>query len=207
MDIVLQQDFPSLGYTGDKVKVKPGYARNFLIPRGIAVEISSWNANLLKHRLAAVNAKRVKLKAEAEVFAKRLEVLPLEFTLKFGAGGKSFGSVTARDIFNSLEQQGVQLDRKQVRLLEPLRTPGEHQVEVRLHSEVVAPLKVRVVAERPVKAEPKAEGEGAEDSSKRRRSAKSEEEGTEEAAESSEESASEKPAKKGKRKSEEMLEQ
>lgn len=170
MEIVLQQDFPALGYTGDRVVVKPGYARNFLIPRGLAVEVTSHNAKLLNHRLAAINAKRAKLKAEAEAFGKTLEQNVLEFTIKVGASGKSFGSITLKDVDAELRKREINLDKRQIRLVEQIKGPGEYKVEIKLHSDVVVPVKVRVLAEKVAVPADAAEGEG-----KKRRSKKAEE--------------------------------
>jgi len=181
MEIILQQDFPALGYVGDTVKVKPGYARNFLIPRGLAVEASSINERLLKHRLTAINGKKVKLRAQAQEIVTRMQSVVLEFTLKIGAGGRSFGAVSARDVEVQLKEKGFELDRRQIKLLEPLRKAGEFKVQVKLHSEVSANIPVIVRAEAP-KVEAAAEGEGKTERRRRGgRKAKSEE-GTEQAA-------------------------
>ena len=147
MEIVLQQDFPALGYVGDRVRVRSGYARNFLIPRGIALEASLKNEDALRHRLGGVNAKRIKLRAAAEELVKKLEALSLEFTVRIGEGGKAFGSITVRDIEAALHREGYLLDRKQIKLAEPIKKAGEHQVAVKLHSEVSANLAVKVQAE------------------------------------------------------------
>ena len=171
MEVILQSDFPALGYTGDRVNVRPGYARNFLIPRGIALESSSRNAKLLKHKLAIVNAKRAKLRSEAEVFGSTVSQLVLEFTLRIGAQGKSFGSITARDIEAGLRQREVAIDRRQIRLPEPIRGAGEHKVEIKLHSDVVVFLMVKVQAERVAVAQ-NLEGEPVRDRRSRKRSKK-----------------------------------
>lgn len=147
MDIILTQDYPSLGYVGDRVAVRRGYARNFLIPRGIAVEVASHNARLLAHRLAGINAHKAKLKAEADELAGRLAQAKLEFTMKLGSQGKSFGAVTVRDIELALEAQGFKFERRQVRLSEPIKSAGEFEVQVKLHSEVVVSLPIKVTAE------------------------------------------------------------
>ena len=102
VDVILIEDFPSLGHIGDMFKVKPGYARNFLIPRGIAVDASSTNGKLLKHKQAGIQAKRAKLKIQAEEFGKKLSSQPLKFTLKAGESGKAFGAITAKDIETQL---------------------------------------------------------------------------------------------------------
>lgn len=147
MEVILQENFHALGYVGDLVKVKPGYARNFLIPRGIAVEASSRNERVLKHRLSTINAKKIKLRGEASDFAKRLEGVVLEFMLKVGAGGRSFGSVSSRDIEQQLKEKGFELDKRQIRLLEPIRRAGESSVQIKLHAEVSATIPVIVRAE------------------------------------------------------------
>ena len=106
MNVILQSDFPSLGYVGDLVAVKPGYARNYLIPRGVAVEASSANARLLKHRMDGINAKKMKLKVEAEALAARMSVVTLEFMIKMGGGGRSFGAITVKDIDAARKAKG-----------------------------------------------------------------------------------------------------
>jgi large subunit ribosomal protein L9 len=180
MEVILREDFLSLGYVGDTVRVKRGFARNYLIPRGIAVESSTTNEKVLKHKLAAIVSKRIKKKAEAEQFAKILEQVIVEFTLKVGAKGKSFGSVTAKDVEASLKALGYEVDRRQIRVIEAIRGPGAHKVEVKLHSEVVVPVQVKVIAAQ-VAAPAVAEGE---ESGKKRKSRKKTEaaEGGEEAA-------------------------
>jgi len=154
MEVILQQDFPALGYVGDRVKVKGGYARNFLIPRGIALEASVHNESLLKHKLGGINARKIKLKAQAQELAAKLEALRLEFFLRMGAAGKAYGSITVKDIEEGLKREGFIIDRRQVSLPEPIRKAGEHKVSVKLHSEVTAGLKVQVNTELP---EPKPE--------------------------------------------------
>ncbi len=147
MEVILNQDFPSLGYVGDRVKVRPGYARNFLIPRGVAIEATTRNGSQLRHRLMAINAKKAKLRAEAEDFAKRLGGLTLEFVVRIGAHGKAFGAVTAKDVESALAKEGVVLDRRQIKLGEPIKKAGEYSVSIKLHSEVSAQVAVRVSAE------------------------------------------------------------
>ncbi len=158
MEVILQENYPSLGYVGDRVNVKGGFARNFLIPRGIAIEASSRNERVLKHRLQHVMAKRVRLKSEADALAKQLSETALEFTLKMGEAGKSFGSVTSRDVETALKAKGFEVDRKQIRLTESLRKAGDFTVAVKLHAEVSATVPVKVISE----AAPAAAAEGKE---------------------------------------------
>ena len=157
MEVILKENFPSLGYVGDKVKVRSGYARNFLIPRGIALEASSRNAKLLAHRMQGVVARKIKLKSEAEELAAKLAPVVLEYTLKAGEGGKFFGSVHAKDVEASLAGLGFKLSKTQIKLQEAIKKAGEYKASVKLHSEVVVeiPLKVAVEA---VKAKEPAEG-------------------------------------------------
>lgn len=148
MEVILQENYPSLGYVGDRVKVRPGYARNFLVPRGIAVEATSRNAKLLQHRVAAIQAKKLKLKNAAIEFGKKFEGLVLEFTIKLGEQGKSFGAISNKDIDASLKKQGIEIERKQIRIPEAIRTPGDHKAEVKLHAEVIVPLAIKVIQEK-----------------------------------------------------------
>jgi large subunit ribosomal protein L9 len=149
MEVILREDYISLGYIGDTVRVSRGFARNFLIPRGFAVEASSQNERALKHKLGAIMAKRIKKKLEAESYAKVLEQVTVEFTLKMGAQGKSFGSVTTRDVEASLKTLGYNIDRRQIRLSETIKGPGLYKVEIKLHSEVAVFVQVRVIASQP----------------------------------------------------------
>lgn len=184
MEVILKEDYISLGYIGDTVRVRRGFARNFLIPRGIAVEASSGNERELKHKLSGIIAKRIKKKAEAEAFAKVLGQVTVEFTLKMGVKGKSFGSVTSRDIESSLKALGYEVDRRQIRISETIKGPGVYTVDVKLHSEVIVPVNVKVIAAQPV-ATPAAEGEeGKGKKRSRKKSAKQAEGDTEAASES-----------------------
>jgi len=149
MEVILREDYISLGYIGDTVRVRRGFARNFLIPRGIAVEASSGNERQLRHKLSAIVAKRVKKKAEAQAFAQVLGQVIVEFTLKMGAKGKSFGSVTSRDVEASLKALGYSVDRRQIRINEAMKSPGVYTVDVKLHSEVTVPVQVKVIAAQP----------------------------------------------------------
>lgn len=147
MEVILRENYPSLGYVGDIVDVRRGYARNFLLPKGIALELTKRNAKALNHQLAAINAKRAKIKAEAEVRAKTLEGLTLEFPLKTGKDGRLFGSVTAREIERMMAEKGIVVDKKQIKLNEPIKKAGTKEISVKLHSEVAVTVKIVVIAE------------------------------------------------------------
>ncbi len=136
MEVILLKDWPSHGYTGDKVSVRNGYARNFLIPRGLAIEASSRNAAQVNHLLAGVNVRKARLRSEAEALAQKLAAIKLDFKLKIGDGGKVFGAVTPKDLEAALKAQGFEIVRKQIKVNEPLKRAGEFKITVKLHAEV-----------------------------------------------------------------------
>lgn len=147
MKLILREDVDNLGKGGEVVDVKPGYGRNFLIPRGLAVPASSKNVRELEHEKAMASAKAAKLKASAEAVAKRLNDTPITLKRKVGEQDKLYGSVTALDVAEALAGRGVQLDRRSIDLAEPIKTLGQHEIPVKLHSEVVAKVKLTVEAE------------------------------------------------------------
>jgi large subunit ribosomal protein L9 len=137
----------NLGKGGELVEVKPGYGRNYLIPRGLAVLANPKNIREVEHQKAVAAAKAAKLKASAQAVAKRLADTPVTFQRKVGEQEKLYGSVTAMDIAEALAARGVQIDRRAIDLAEPLKTLGDFEVGVKLHSEVVGKVKVKVEAE------------------------------------------------------------
>lgn len=147
MQILLLEDYPALGFIGDRLAVKNGYARNFLIPKGIAVEASSKNAKLLKHRLDQIAAVKNKKKQAAEELKEELQKVALSFSLKIGEKGKSFGSISHRNIEQALTEKGYTFDRKQIKLSEPIKSGGSYEIEIKLHSEVTAIVPITVEAE------------------------------------------------------------
>ncbi|MCB0333948.1 MAG: 50S ribosomal protein L9, partial [Bdellovibrionales bacterium] len=136
MEVILEEDFPVLGFVGDRVVVKSGYARNYLIPRGIATEVASRKARELEHKLAGILAKKKRLKEEAEKLAEQIRAIPFTFTIKLGEHGKSFGAITNRDLQATLESKGHKLERRQIKLVEPIKSAGNFTVSIQLHSEV-----------------------------------------------------------------------
>lgn len=147
MKVILKTNYPKLGYVGDTVEVKRGYARNYLLPRGIATEVSSASGKEFQHILSGVMARRTKLKGEAETMAKRMSSTALEFVLKVSEGGKGFGAITSRDIEQSLNDKGYQIDRKQIRFFESIKSAGKYSVDVKLHAEVISTVPIVVTAE------------------------------------------------------------
>ena len=146
MKVILREDVYNLGKGGELVEVKPGYGRNYLIPRGLAVLANPKNIREVEHQKAVAAAKAAKLKASAEAVAKRLADTPVAFQRKVGEQDKLYGSVTAMDIAEALASRGVQIDRRAIDLAEPLKTLGDFEVGVKLHSEVVGKVKVKVEA-------------------------------------------------------------
>ena len=147
MKLILREDVYNLGKGGELVEVKPGYGRNFLIPRGLAVLANPKNIREVEHQKAVAAAKAAKLKASAEAVARRLSDTPLSFKRKVGEQDKLYGSVTAMDLAEALAARGVQIDRRAIDLSEPLKTLGDFEVGVKLHSDVVGKVKVKVEAE------------------------------------------------------------
>jgi large subunit ribosomal protein L9 len=144
--VILRESIPSLGEAGEVISVKPGHAHNYLIPQGKAALATEGNVREIEHQKRVV-AERVAREIKAlGVEKSRLESLRLEVKANVGEEGKLFGSVTAAQIADLIEAQGVQLDRRKIQLEEPIKEIGEHSVPVRLHKDVVANLKVRVAA-------------------------------------------------------------
>jgi large subunit ribosomal protein L9 len=147
MEVILREDIKTLGRAGEMVKVKPGYARNYLLPQGLAYEATEGN----KKRVAAegrVRAARDQAeRGEAERLAATLSQVSLTLTGKAGEEGKLFGSITSQDIADALGRQGHTVDRRKIELDHPIKTTGSHTVSVRLHPEVHAQVGVSVVPE------------------------------------------------------------
>jgi large subunit ribosomal protein L9 len=147
MKLILREDVENLGKGGELVDVKPGYGRNYLLPRGLAVLANPKNVRELDHQKSVAQAKAAKLKASAQAVAKRLSETPVTLKRKVGEQEKLYGSVTALDVAEALAARGLQLDRRSIDLAEPLKTLGDFEVPVKLHSEVVGKVKVKIEAE------------------------------------------------------------
>jgi large subunit ribosomal protein L9 len=147
IELILRESVPSLGKAGDLVRVKPGYARNFLLPRGLAFEATEGNKKRIAAESRARDTREAAERAEAQAYATRLEAVELSFTAKAGEDGKLFGSVTSADIAAALEAQGLTVDKRKIELAHPLKELGFHSVPVRLTHDVHAEVKVNVTAE------------------------------------------------------------
>ena len=147
MEVILREDVKSLGKAGEMVRVKPGYARNFLLPQGLAFEATEGNKKRIAAEARARDTRLAAEKGDAVGLGERLGAVQLTLTGKAGEEGKLFGSVTASDIADALKAKGIEVDRRRIELEHPIKTLGFHSVTVRLHPEVHAEVKVNVVAE------------------------------------------------------------
>jgi large subunit ribosomal protein L9 len=146
MEVILREDVPSLGATGDVVKVRPGYARNYLLPRGLAVLADRRNIQVLEHNRRVVAAKRDRDRQQAQTLAEQMGKLRLVIQERAGEEGKLFGSVTNQDVERALAKSGFPIDRRKIRLDEPLKALGEYTVPVHLGAGVDAQITVVVEA-------------------------------------------------------------
>jgi large subunit ribosomal protein L9 len=146
MQVILTEDVPNLGNMGDLVQVKPGYGRNYLIPRGLAVQATPGNQAQLQHTLKRIEEKRIKLRAAAEEVGGKLHGLSITIARQAGDDDRLFGSVTNRDIEAALAAQSVEVDRRRIILKEPIRALGIYKVDVKLHADVTSTLNVWVAA-------------------------------------------------------------
>lgn len=145
MRVILKREVAGLGRPGDVKDVADGYAQNFLLPRGLAIEATAGEMKVLSRARDAKRAKQDRAHADAEELAKRLSETTLVFKLKAGEQGKTFGSVTSKDIAEALQrEQKVDVDKTKVHLPEPLKALGVHQVEVRLLTDVRANVTVAI---------------------------------------------------------------
>ena len=148
MKVILREDVHALGKAGEVVEVKRGYGRNYLVPQNKALLASTSNLRHLEHEKQVALARKAKLKGVAEEAAKKLEAHSITVARRVGEQDKLFGSVTAADIAEGLARAGAPVDRHLIHLAEPIKALGEFSVDVKLHSEVVAKIKVTVVAEK-----------------------------------------------------------
>ncbi|HYP97936.1 MAG TPA: 50S ribosomal protein L9 [Polyangiaceae bacterium] len=145
MHVLLQADVDNLGTGGEVVKVRPGFARNYLLPRGLAVPATTSNLARVEELKKAAAARKSEETAAAQELAKKLEGSSVKIARSFGEEGKMYGSVTSKDIAEAFEKNGLSFDRKNIQLAEPLKTLGTFDVPVKLHSTVSINLKVEVV--------------------------------------------------------------
>jgi large subunit ribosomal protein L9 len=145
MEVILREAVEKLGHPGDVVKVSPGFARNYLLPRGIAYEATPGNLKRIAQEKERLEAAENTRRGAAQELANKLEPISLTFSARVGEEGKLFGSVTSADIAAQLEQQGVHIEKRMIDLHDPIRALGVYKVPVKLHADVKAEIKVWVI--------------------------------------------------------------
>ncbi|MEW6184428.1 MAG: 50S ribosomal protein L9 [Thermodesulfobacteriota bacterium] len=148
MKVILKEDITALGKAGDLVEVARGYGRNFLIPRGKALEATPHHQKQLEEHKRIILKRKAKDLETAQLLAGQFESLTLEISRKVVEEGKLYGSVSAKDLAEKLAEQNIALDRKKIMLNDPIRTLGEYEVPIRLDNEVTANLKVSIIEEK-----------------------------------------------------------
>jgi large subunit ribosomal protein L9 len=144
MDIILTQDVPKLGYKGDTLKVRPGYARNFLIPQGMAIIATKVNAKIMEENQRQASHKIAKVKQEAEELAAKLADTTIEMVAKTGTSGKIFGSITTLQVAQVLKEKGFDIDRRKITLSEEIKNVGAYTATLDLHKNVKATINLVV---------------------------------------------------------------
>ena len=145
MEVILMKDVKGLGNEGEVVKVADGYARNYLIPKGLALQATKANLRMLKDKKETMETKAERELAAAEKTAEQLELSRITIRRKAGEGGRLFGSVTAKDVADAVEKAlGIEIDRRRIDLAEPIKAVGSYAVPVKLHSGVAARILVEV---------------------------------------------------------------
>jgi large subunit ribosomal protein L9 len=147
MEVILREHIDNLGRRGDVVKVADGYARNYLLPRQLALKVTEANRRQIERERKLADARDLEEKQQAEAFAERLGQLEIEIARRVGENNALYGSVTSADIAHALESRGFQVDKRKIALAEPLKALGEVSVPVKIHREVTAQVKVKVVPE------------------------------------------------------------
>lgn len=147
MKVILKEDIPNLGKAGQIINVKDGYARNFLLPRGLALLADEKNLKLLEYQKKKIEEEAKKKRQDAESVAGRLSEIQLNIKAKAGEDQKLFGSVTSKDIAEALQKEGFSIDKRQINIPEPIKRIGEYEVEVKLDANVTAKVKVNILPE------------------------------------------------------------
>lgn len=147
VEILLREDVESLGHRGQIVRVKAGFARNYLLPRKMAVIATPANAKLIEQQRAALARRETRERDQAAKLAEQLRSTTLEFERKVGEQGILYGSVTSLDLAEALSARGFEVERRRIQLASPIKEPGEYQVHVKLHREVTLDVKVIVRGE------------------------------------------------------------
>ena len=148
MEVILREHVEHLGVRGDVVKVTPGYARNYLLPRKLALAVTENNKRQIEREKKLAEARDLEEKSAAEAVAARMGALDLEIARRTGENDTLYGSVTSADITQALKDKGFEVDKRKVQLAEPIKALGESTIAVKIHREVTAQVKVRVVSDK-----------------------------------------------------------
>ena len=147
MEVILKEDIANLGKIGEIVRVRDGYARNYLLPRGLVLEANKKNLKTFEHHKKLVGDQKQKIMRQAQSVGDQLNGVSLVIPMKVGDEGRLFGSVTNIHIEKALKAKGLNVDRRKIHLAEPIKSAGEYDVPVRLAAEITVPLKVSVVSD------------------------------------------------------------
>ena len=147
MEVILKEDIANLGKIGEIVRVRDGYARNYLLPRGLVLEANKKNLKTFEHHKKLVGDQKQKIMRQAQSVGDQLNGVSLVIPMKVGEEGRLFGSVTNIHIEKALKAKGLNVDRRKIQLAEPIKSAGDYDVPVRLSAELTVPLKVSVVSE------------------------------------------------------------
>jgi large subunit ribosomal protein L9 len=148
MEVILREHVEHLGARGDVVKVTPGYARNYLLPRKLALAVTENNKRQIEREKKLAEARDLEEKSAAEAVAARIGALDIEISRRVGENDALYGSVTSADVAQALKDKGFEVDKRKIQMPEPLKALGESTIPVKIHREVVAQVKVKVVADR-----------------------------------------------------------
>jgi large subunit ribosomal protein L9 len=147
MEVILKEDIVNLGKIGEVVRVRDGYARNYLLPRGLVLEANKKNIKTFEHQKKVIGEQKQKITRQSQVVGDQLAAASLVIAMKVGEEGKLFGSVTNMQIEKALKAKGLNVDRRKIHLDEPIKNIGDYQVLIRLSADLTVPLKVSVVSE------------------------------------------------------------
>ena len=148
IQVILQQDLKNLGKSGDLVRVRPGYARNYLVPRSLAMPATIHNVKQVEHEQRLSAARAAKARGEATALAEKISLVSITLERKVGEENRLFGSITTKDIAVALKEKGFEIDRKRIDLPDAIRTTGSFSISARLLGDVVAKFKLEIVAKK-----------------------------------------------------------
>lgn len=152
MEVILKEDIVNLGKIGDVVRVRDGFARNYLLPRGLVLEANKKNLRLFEHQKKIVADQKQKITKSAQAVAEQLTGVELTLSMRAGEEGRLFGSVTNMQLEKALKERGLKVDRRKIQLEQPIKTLGDYEIPIRLSGDVTVMLKLSVVAEESARA-------------------------------------------------------